>query len=411
MDRCPLFICKFGCKVTLFNKMNYFKFQAEKIFDGYEILDGTHVLISDSTGSIVEILPEASAGDDIKKFKGILSPGFINAHCHLELSHLKDVIPPHTGLIPFLLDVVGKRDFPMDVILDRIEKAEQEMWEGGIVAVGDIGNTANTISTKIKSKILWNNFVEVLSFTDEKASQMISHYSGVLAEFEKATTAENHQFKSSLVPHAPYSVSKSTFNMINEMTANKVISIHNQENQAEDELYKSGTGDYMKFLGKFGLEKSPFPITGMSSLRSYLPLFNRHQRILLVHNTFIPEEDILFAINYSTEKLAGIHFCLCVNANLYIENKMPPIRMLMENDAHIVIGTDSYSSNWQLSIAAEIKAIRKNIPTIPLQTILQWATINGAKALERDDILGSFEKGKKPGIVLLDDELHPTRLH
>ena len=134
----------------------------------------------------------------------------------------------------------------------------------------------------------------------------------------------------------------------------------------------------MKFLGKFGLEKSPFPITGMSSLRSYLPLFNRHQRILLVHNTFIPEEDILFAINYSTKKLAGIHFCLCVNANLYIENKMPPIRMLMENDAHIVIGTDSYSSNWQLSIAAEIKAIRKNIPTIPLQTILQWATINGA---------------------------------
>jgi len=198
--------------------------------------------------------------------------------------------------------------------------------------------------------------------------------------------------------------------MINEMTGNKVISIHNQENQAEDELYKSGTGDYMKFLGKFGLEKSPFPITGMSSLRSYLPLFNRHQRILLVHNTFIPEEDIPFAINYSTEKLAGIHFCLCVNANLYIENKMPPVRMLMENGAHIVIGTDSYSSNWQLSIAAEIKAIRKNIPTIPLQTILQWATINGARALERDDILGSFEKGKKPGIVLLDDELHPTRL-
>ena len=134
--------------------MNYFKFQADKIFDGYEILDGTHVLIADSAGNIVEILPESSAGDDIKKIKGILSPGFINAHCHLELSHLKDVIPPHTGLIPFLLDVVGKRDFPMDVILDRIEKTELEMWEGGIVAVGDIGNTANTISTKIKSKIL-----------------------------------------------------------------------------------------------------------------------------------------------------------------------------------------------------------------------------------------------------------------
>ena len=390
--------------------MNYFKFQADKIFDGYEILDGTHVLIVDSNNMIVEIVPETMAGDDIKKMKGILTPGFINAHCHLELSHLKDVIPPHTGLIPFLLDVVGKRDFPMDVILDRIEKAEEEMWKGGIMAVGDIGNTANTLSTKLKSNILWNNFVEVLSFSDEKASHVIEHYASVLAEFEKANTAKQNQFKSALVPHAPYSISKNTFNMINEMTSNKVISIHNQENPAEDELYISGTGDYMNFLGKFGFEKSPFPITGMTSLRSYLPSFNRNQRMLLVHNTFITEEDVHFAINYSKEKLAGIHFCLCVNANLYIENKMPPIKMLMQNDAHIVLGTDSYSSNWQLSIAAEIKAIRKNTPAIPLQTILQWATINGAKALERDDILGSFEKGKKPGVVLLDDELNSTRL-
>jgi cytosine/adenosine deaminase-related metal-dependent hydrolase len=390
--------------------MNYFKFQADKIFDGYEILDGTHVLIVDSNNMIVEIVPETLAGDDVKKLKGIITPGFINAHCHLELSHLKDVIPPHTGLIPFLLDVVGKRDFPMDVILDKIEKAEEEMWKAGIMAVGDIGNTANTLSTKLKSNILWNNFVEVLSFSDDKASKMIEHYSGVLAEFEKANASNKRHFKSSIVPHAPYSISKNTFNMINEMTANKVISIHNQENPAEDELYKSGNGDYMNFLGKFGFEKSPFPITGMTSIRSYLPSFNRNQRMLLVHNTFITEEDVHFAINYSKEKLAGIHFCLCVNANLYIENKMPPIKMLMENDAHILLGTDSYSSNWQLSIAAEIKAIRKNIPYIPLQNILQWATINGAKALERDDILGSFEKGKKPGVVLLDDELNPSRL-
>jgi cytosine/adenosine deaminase-related metal-dependent hydrolase len=390
--------------------MNYFKFQADKIFDGYEMLDGTHVLIVDSNGMVIEIVPEPLAGDDIKKTKGILSPGFINSHCHLELSHLKDIIPPHTGLIPFLLDVVGKRDFPMDVILDRIEKAEEEMWKGGIMAVGDIGNTANTLRTKLKSNILWNNFVEVLSFSDDKASKMIEHYSGVLAEFEKATTTKQNQFKSSIVPHAPYSVSKNTFNMINEMTANKVISIHNQENPAEDELYKSGAGDYMNFLGKFGFAKSPFPITGTTSLKSYLPSFNRNQRMLLVHNTFITEEDVHFAINYSKEKLAGIHFCLCVNANLYIENKMPPIKMLMENDAHILLGTDSYSSNWQLSIASEIKAIRKNMPSVPLQTILQWATINGAKALERDDSLGSFEKGKKPGVVLLDDELNSTRL-
>ena len=117
--------------------MKYRKFSADKIFNGFEFFNHEHVLITDETGRVEGLVPQSEAGDDIEKFSGILSPGFINAHCHLELSHLKDVIPPHTGLIPFLLDVVGKRDFPMDIILDRIEKAEQEMYDDGIVAVGD----------------------------------------------------------------------------------------------------------------------------------------------------------------------------------------------------------------------------------------------------------------------------------
>ena len=393
--------------------MNHLKFQAEKIFNGYEFLDAQHVLVTDTDGLVVDILPEEEAGEDIQQFKGILSPGFINAHCHLELSHLKDVIPPHTGLIPFLLDVVGKRDFPMDVILDRIEKAENEMFLDGIVAVGDIGNTANTLSTKLKSKIRWNNFVEVLSFSDENAALRMQEYGDVLNKFDAAEADklldENH-FMTALVPHAPYTISDQTFQRINELTKGKVISMHNQENPAEDELYKTGEGEYLHFLKKFGFEKSPFPITGKSALRSCLPHFNQGQRLLLVHNTFIPEEDILFAVEHAKQHLSGIHFCICANANLYIENTMPPIDMLIKKGVDIVLGTDSYSSNWQLSISSEIRTIREKIPAIPLQTILQWATINGAKALGREDVLGSFEKGKKPGIVLIDSLLKSSKL-
>ena len=393
--------------------MNYRKFQADKIFNGHEFLDPSHVLVTDESGKIVEIVAAMDAGEEVERLKGILTPGLINAHCHLELSHLKDVIPPHTGLIPFLLDVVGKRDFPMEIILDKIEQAEQEMYAGGIVAVGDIGNTANTLNTKLKSKISWNNFVEVLSFSDEMSAARMLEYSNVLKQFEESAISaglEKDKFKSALVPHAPYTISNNTFKKINELTAGAVISMHNQENPAEDELYRSGTGDYLAFLKIFGFDKSPFPITALSALRSCLPHFNKGQRMLLVHNTFIPEEDISFAINYAKEHLAGVHFCICANANLYIENKMPPIEMLMQHGADLVLGTDSYSSNWQLSIAAEIRTIRKRLPEIPMQTILQWATINGAKALDRADELGSFEKGKIPGLVLLDQELNAKRI-
>ena len=391
--------------------MKYRKFSADKIFNGFEFFDQEHVLILDERDKVQEVVHISEAGDDIEKLNGILSPGFINAHCHLELSHLKDVIPPHTGLIPFLLDVVGKRDFPMEIILDRIEKAEQEMYNDGIVAVGDIGNTANTLNTKQKSKIKWNNFVEVLSFSDEMSPTRLQPYGEVLQAFLDVETAlpSNH-FKSALVPHAPYTISNNTFQEINKKTVNAVISMHNQENPAEDVLYKTGDGDYLPFLKIFGFDTSPFPVTGKSSLQSCLPHFTNNQRLLLIHNTFIPEEDIDFAIDYAKKHLAGIHFCLCVNANLYIENKMPPVEMLMRHGAEIILGTDSYSSNWQLSIAAEIKTIKDRIPELPLDLILQWATINGAKALDRANELGSFEKGKAPGVVLLDEHLKSRRI-
>jgi cytosine/adenosine deaminase-related metal-dependent hydrolase len=93
-------------------------------------------------------------------------------------------------------------------------------------------------------------------------------------------------------------------------------------------------------------------------------------------------------------------YCLCPNANLYIENALPPVGFLLKHKCKIVIGTDSYSNNWQLNVAAEIKTLKDHFADIPVETILQWATSNGAQALQFSS-LGSFEKGKTPGIVLL----------
>jgi cytosine/adenosine deaminase-related metal-dependent hydrolase len=386
--------------------MNYRKFQADKIFTGFEFLDPGHVLIMDEDGKVMEILAEMDAGEGIERYRGILCPGFINAHCHLELSHLKNTIPPHTGLIPFLLDVVSKRDHDQSLILDCIENAEKEMELEGIVAVGDICNTSITLQSKCNSKIKWNNFIEVLGMKDEKAEANLLHYEGILDVFNGAAT----NMKSSLVPHAPYSISNKTFEGINNRTGHSIVSMHSQENPAEDELYAKGTGDFIRLFNKLGLAESPFPVSGKSSLQSCLPYFNKQQRIILVHNTFTAAEDIVFALDHAKEYLSGIHFCICANANRYIENQMPPIDLLMKHKAEIVLGTDSYSSNWQLSIAAEIRTIRKELPEMPLQRILQWATINGARALERDDALGSFEPGKKPGIVLLDNALQAKKI-
>ena len=388
--------------------MNYRKFKADRIFDGYQFHQGK-VLIINEDGIFDNIVTEEEAGENIQMLDGILTPGLINCHCHLELSHLKDVIPPHTGLIEFLCSVVTKRDFSPEVIQQAITAAEKEMYDNGIVAVGDIGNTADTVDVKRKSQIRWQNFVEVLSFTDEKAEENIEHYRKVAATFNTVHGSWIMDNRTSLVPHAPYSISPKTFKLINQLTKNQIISIHNQEHPAEDELYKTGGGEYLKLFKIFGIEQSPFPVTGKSSIRSVLPYFNNGQTILLIHNTFMPEEDVIWANEYATTNGLKLVYCLCINANLYIENKVPPIDLLMRHNCHIVLGTDSYSSNWQLSIAKEIEAIKRYFPHIPEETILQWATINGATALSWQKELGSFEKGKKPGITFLNNNYSSSK--
>ena len=144
-----------------------------------------------------------------------------------------------------------------------------------------------------------------------------------------------------------------------------------------------------------------FEPSGKSSLQTFLPRFLPNQSLVLVHNVHTTEEDILF----SKKSGQTIHWCLCPKANKYISDQLPPIDLLMKQECGIVLGTDSLASNHQLSILAEIKTIQAHFPDITLETMLKWATINGAKALALDALLGSFEKGKRPGVVCVDAAL------
>jgi aminodeoxyfutalosine deaminase len=392
-------------KFTLYQPFKlYRKFTANQIFTGHEILAGHFALITTKEGVVVDIVEIIDAGDDIETFTGLLTPGFINAHCHVELSHLKDLIDSGTGLIEFVQQVMSKRSSSDEAKLNAIQTAAEEMFDKGIQAVGDICNTSDSISIKQNNKLHWHNFIEVSGFTDAAANNRLADIKKVYGEFY------SHQLlKTTLSPHSPYSVSKTLFRELNNETENQLITIHNQECVAENELYQNKSGGFLDLYKNFGIDITAFEPTGITSLQSWLPYFTNKQSIISVHNTFTTEADIDFCIQLLNTQ--GIHgfsdvpffFCLCVNANKYIEQKLPPIDLLLKNNCRIIIGTDSYASNWQLDILEEIKTIQQETSfTVPLSKILQWATINGARALQMDDVLGSFEKGKKPGVVLIE---------
>ncbi|MES2777055.1 MAG: amidohydrolase family protein [Bacteroidota bacterium] len=373
------------------------KFRPTALFDGYQLLTGgDHVLVTDENGTVKEIITKVDAGEDVREFEGILSPGFINAHCHLELSHLKGFIPEHTGLVDFVFTVITQRHFPDSEIAAAITSAENEMLANGIVAVGDICNNDSTLFQKQQGRMAYHNFIEVSGWLPEVAGARFERSKGFYDAFSLLQIAN---CPLSMAPHAPYSVSNDLWDMIMPYFAGKTTTIHNQETVFEDELFKRGTGDFLRMYQKMGLDHRFFKPTGKTSLQSYLPKVNVAKEVLLVHNTFTTEEDILF----TSQQPINVNWCLCVNANQYIENAMPPIAMLRKHGCEIVLGTDSLASNHSLSILDEMKTISKHFPEVSLTEMLQWATLNGAQALGMDNQFGSFERGKRPGVLLIEE--------
>jgi aminodeoxyfutalosine deaminase len=381
----------------------YRKFSADKIFDGYQFLQ-QKVLITDAVGVVVDIIKGNEAGDDIEKLNGILCPGFINAHCHLELSHMKGHIPKHTGLVDFILKVVTERHFAEQEIFDAIENAEDEMLQNGIVAVGDICNNTLTIPQKNKGRLQYHNFIESSGFIPAFSKDRFDKSLAILNEYRSTINEQptGSCGRSTLNPHAPYSVSPEIFDMINHLPNNNLLTIHNQETAAENEFFEKGTGDFLRLYQQMGIDISFFKPGCKTSLQTWLPHFTKAQTIILVHNVCTSAADFEFIKRTTDNEQRATFFCLCPNANLYISNTLPDVNLLMQHTDHIVLGTDSLASNDRLSILEEIKTLQENFKDIDLATLLKWATSNGSKALQMDDKLGSFEKGKQPGLLLID---------
>jgi cytosine/adenosine deaminase-related metal-dependent hydrolase len=370
----------------------YKKIRADLLFTGNQLLSGAdQVLITKVDGTIEAILPVSEAGDDIQHLKGILSPGFINAHCHLELSHMKGMIPAHTGLQEFVKQIVALRQVAPEAIQEAIVHAEAEMMANGIVAVGDISNTLDTLTQKAKHNLAYYSFVELYDLDPTRAADKIEAGLEIQKQFQENCV------RASLVPHAPYSVTNDLWNLLSTHFGIHTISLHNQETPDENDFFKTKTGSFLGMYERTKVNLDFFEATGLSSLQSVLPIFKNAHHGILVHNSFTSAEDIQ-AVHAAMD---NAFWCLCPNANQYIEQTMPPVELLRSEKAKMVIGTDSYASNWSLNILDELKTIQQYHPQIPLAEMLSWATINGAHALQMDKHLGSFEKGKQPGVVLI----------
>ena len=374
------------------------KFTAPYIFSGDGQIFQNSVVVTSDIGEILSIDPYADHDPaSIAHVPDVITPGHINTHCHLELSHMKGKVATGTSLLPFLVNVVSFRDIKAEDIKDAIRVGDEEMRKNGIVAVGDISNKADTTEVKETSPIRYYTFVEMFDFLqDHLADSTFAQYKAVYDQ-----QSDSGGNRKSMVPHAPYTVSKQLFAKLNEANLSGVtISVHNQETPLENQLFMDGTGGFVDFYKGFGFNMEAFVPLGKSAIHYIIEELLPDFKTIMVHNTTTTAEDIKAAHLWNK----NIFWASCPNANLYIENSLPNYKNFLDQNAKVTLGTDSLTSNWQLSIAEEMKTISKFCSYVSFETLVTWACKNCAEALGFDDELGTIAIGKKPGLVAMDVE-------
>ena len=365
------------------------KITADYIYPGNSAPIKGGTITFNEEGKILDISTHTNA--EAEYFKGIICPGFVNVHCHSELSYAKNRIAAGSGIDQFIHDLETlKRSISEEEKAKAIGAAFREMQKNGIVAVGDIMNTPLSIEAKKNTPIESYNFIEVYGSQAKDTERNWNHALGLAAAVDGIKN---------IIPHAPYSLSRTLFQKIRDyQKPNATLSIHHMESEGEAEYFLKGSGPLAERFQSWGLEKPPHIPTHQRPLASLGEFFHTAKRLLLIHNTFINQDDIDFAKN----NIKNTYYGLCPNANLYIEGDLPPLYLLKDQHLNICLGTDSLASNHQLSILEEMKTLNQNFD-VSTEELIRWATYNGACALGMEAGLGSLEIGKSPGILHLEN--------
>ena len=337
--------------------------------------------------------------EDTEFYSGILCPGFTNAHCHVELSHLVGAFEQATGMSGFINQINALRNtVDKDGRIKALEFQMDKMYREGVSAMADISNCNESFACKSKSPMYTRTYLELFGSEPEDAQDVLESGKSL------AETAKEYGIDAAITPHSCYTMSPQLLAMAaQEGLKSGYLSYHSQESDEEEELIRKGTGALADNYKGRGL--STPPVTGKPALTYFIDRLLTFSKspvegnVLLVHNVAIDQE----SIDYAKEHLANPYFAICPLSNIFIHRALPPLNLMRENGLKICLGTDSLSSNTVLSVVKEIECLHKNFPEIPLVEILEWACRNGAQMLGKQDILGSFEPGKKPGVVLLEN--------
>lgn len=330
---------------------------------------------------------------------GALVPGFVNAHCHVELSHLHKKFRKGTGMAGFIDQINELRDWAgREEKVRLVQEWMDKMWDDGVSAMADISNDDSSFDVKKVHKMYTRTFLEVFGSEPHMCD-------GVMAEVsELQKVADEAGIDAAPTPHSCYTMSPQLLSASAAAGLERgYLSYHSQESREEEDLLRSGSGAMYENRKRSGM--STPPVTGESSLKYFIDRLAAarpapyDEHILLVHNVCLEQDDI----DAARKVMKNVYWAVCPLSNIFIHDALPPIPLMRSNGLDIMLGTDSLSSNDDLDMVKEMYCLHRNFPEVPMAEILSWASLNGARFLSKDDMLGSLAEGKKPGIVRISD--------
>lgn len=351
----------------------------------------------DDEGTILGVGQCEDAASEKNFYDGAIVPGFVNAHCHVELSHLHGKFRKGTGMAGFIDQINELRDWAgRDAKIVLVKKWMDKMWADGVSAMADISNDDSSFGVKAEHPMYTRTFLEVFGSEPHMCDDVMADVTAL------NVLADEAGIDAAPTPHSCYTMSPQLLSASAAAgLAKGYLSYHSQESQEEEDLLRSGSGAMYENRKRSGM--STPPVTGESSLKYFLDRladvkqgpYDEH--ILLVHNVCLAQDDI----DAAKKVMNNVYWAICPLSNIFIHNALPPIALMRENGLSIMLGTDSLSSNDDLDMVKEMICLHENFPEVPMSEMLQWACLTGAEFLSKDDVLGTLTPGKKPGLVYI----------
>lgn len=336
----------------------------------------------------VRTLRPRQPGEAVAQHRGLLVPGWVNAHCHLELTALGGKIDEATGMTGFIGQLFRAR---AQLSGEKLQAGVQEglayLAQTGTAAVGDISNLPVSAEPKRQSSLYSHTFIELLGLAPAEAAERLAQGRQLAQSFA--------DLPHSLTPHAPYSTSAELFRQIYASGSDR-FSLHLLESAAETELFNSGRGPFLDFYHRLGLPFAPF--ADRDPQKHALQDAPVNIPLILVHLTELPDTEVANLVS----ALPQAWFCLCPRSNWFIHRRQPAVEAWAAHPDRVCLGTDSLASNYSLDLWEEVRWLQERYPSLGLHKVIRWATTNGAQALGIAKKFGTFAPASKPGVLLIE---------